>query len=83
MGSKLAQDDKVQVYEAIAFVISAMPMEQAAQSLRTFALDILSQMHTVAAKPTPATKAELQLVGGAYAIRAANTFNFNLSYRFY
>lgn len=64
MGSKLVQDDKVQVYEAIAFVISAMPMDQAGQSLRTFAVDILSQVHTVAAKPTPATKAELQTVGG-------------------
>ncbi|THH33518.1 hypothetical protein EUX98_g661 [Antrodiella citrinella] len=63
MGSKLAQDDKVQVYEAIAYVISAMPMEQAAQSLRTFALDILSQVHAVAAKPTPASKAELQTIG--------------------
>ena len=66
MGSKLVQDDKVQVYEAIAFVISAMPMDQAGQSLRTFAVDILSQVHTVAAKPTPATKAELQTVGGLF-----------------
>ena len=58
MGSKLAQDDKVQVYEAIAYVISAMPMEQAAQSLRTFSLDILGRVHGLAAKPI-ATKEEL------------------------
>lgn len=59
MGSKLAQDDKIQVYEAIAHVISAMPMEQAAQSLRTFSLDILAQVHALAIKPTVATKDEL------------------------
>ncbi len=59
MGSKLVQDDKVQVYEAIAYVISAMPMEQAAQSLRTFSLDILGHVHALASKTTPATKEEL------------------------
>lgn len=59
MGSKLAQDDKVQVYEAIAYVISAMPMEQAAQSLRTFSLDILGRVHALAIKTTPASKDEL------------------------
>ncbi len=58
MGNKLVQDDKVQVYEAIANVISAMPMEQAAQSLRTFSLDILGRVHALAVKPT-ATKEEL------------------------
>ncbi|KAI0348375.1 ARM repeat-containing protein [Trametopsis cervina] len=62
MGGKLAQEDKVQVYEAIAFVISAMPMEHAATSLREFALDILQLVHTTANKPTAATKEELKLV---------------------
>ncbi|KAI0673417.1 ARM repeat-containing protein [Trametes maxima] len=59
MGSKLIQDDKVQVYEAIAYVISAMPMEQAAQSLRTFSLDILGRVHALAAKTTAPSKDEL------------------------
>ncbi|KAI0660358.1 ARM repeat-containing protein [Cubamyces menziesii] len=59
MGNKLVQDDKVQVYEAIAYVISAMPMEQAAQSLRTFSLDILEHVHALSAKTTPPTKEEL------------------------
>ncbi|KAI0080303.1 ARM repeat-containing protein [Panus rudis PR-1116 ss-1] len=62
MGNKLIQDDKVQVYHAIAYVISAMPMEQAAQSLRTFAWDILAQVHTFTAKPTPPTKEERQMI---------------------
>ncbi|KAF8560277.1 ARM repeat-containing protein [Imleria badia] len=62
-GSKLAQDDRRQVYEAIAFVISAMPMEKAAESLRSFSFDILSQIHAVTAKTTPITKQELKEIG--------------------
>lgn len=67
-GSKLAQEDKVQVYEAIAHVISAMPMEQAAQSLRSFSLDILALVHTVANRPTLATKEELKVVTGTMSL---------------
>jgi len=62
-GAKLVQDDRRQVYEAIAYVISAMPMAQAAESLRTFSVDILAQIHAVTNKPTPITKEELQDVG--------------------
>ncbi|TFK77186.1 ARM repeat-containing protein [Pluteus cervinus] len=61
-GTQLSQDDRRQVYEAIAHVISAMPMEHAAESLRSFALDILAQVHTVASLQTPATKAQLEEV---------------------
>ena len=62
MGTNLGQDERVQVYAAIAHVISAMPMERAAESLRTFVLDILSGIHTIGSKPTPASKEELQNV---------------------
>lgn len=68
MGSKLAQDDKVQVYEAIAYVISAMPMEQAANSLRQFALDILAVVHNITSKPSAATKEELKTAAGMLAV---------------
>ncbi|KAG7450617.1 ARM repeat-containing protein [Guyanagaster necrorhizus] len=51
-GAKLSQDDKRQVYEAIAYVISAMPMERAAESLRTFSVDILSGVHDVTNQAT-------------------------------
>ena len=64
MGQKLVQDDKIQVFEAIAYVISAMPMEQAATSLREFALDILQVVHATANKPTAATKEELKIASG-------------------
>ena len=63
-GTKLVQDDRRQVYEAIAYVISAMPMNQAAESLKTFASDILAQVHAVASKPSAPTKAEIETVGG-------------------
>jgi transportin-3 len=62
-GTKLVQDDKRQVYEAIGHVISAMPMNAAADALKTFSLDILAQVHTLASKSTPPTKAEIETVG--------------------
>lgn len=52
------------MYEAIAFVISAMPMEQASQSLREFSLEILAVVHAAATKLTPATKEELKIAIG-------------------
>lgn len=61
-GSKLAQDDKGQVYMAIAHVISAMPMERAGESLRTFSMDILARVHAVSSQPTVASKQELEEV---------------------
>lgn len=56
-------EDKVQVYEAIAHVISAMPMETAAASLRKFSDDILSEVLAVTNK-TAVTKEEMASVCG-------------------
>ncbi|THH11118.1 hypothetical protein EW145_g861 [Phellinidium pouzarii] len=60
IGSKLVQDDRRRIYEAVAHVISAMPMDQAAQSLKTFSVDILGKIHAVVMKGTVPTKQELQ-----------------------
>ncbi|KAJ3574083.1 hypothetical protein NP233_g2008 [Leucocoprinus birnbaumii] len=60
-GSKLIQEDRRQVYEAIAHVISAMPIDRAAESLRTFSFDILSLLHDATAKPNP-SKEEMEIV---------------------
>ncbi|KAI5124707.1 hypothetical protein M0805_004313 [Coniferiporia weirii] len=60
IGSKLIQDDRRHLYEAVAHIISAMPMEQAAQSLKTFSVDILGKIHPVVAKSAALTKQELQ-----------------------
>lgn len=62
LDSKLVQDDRLRLYEAVAHVISAMPMEQAAQSLKTFSVDILSKIHTLLSKASGPTKQELQFI---------------------
>lgn len=51
-GSNLSQDHRREIYEATGHVISAMPMERAAESLRAFALDLLSIIHNAANDPT-------------------------------
>lgn len=38
-------------------------MEKAAESLRSFSFDILSQIHSVTGKTTPITKQELKEIG--------------------
>jgi transportin-3 len=62
-GVNLVQEDRRQVYEAIAYVISAMPMNRAAESLKTFSLDILAQVHAMSSKTTAPTKQEIEEVG--------------------
>jgi transportin-3 len=64
--SKLVHEDRRAVYEAIAHVISALPMEQAAQSLRTFSADILTRVHSVASNRALASKQELQEVSSRW-----------------
>ncbi|XP_006454694.1 hypothetical protein AGABI2DRAFT_182668 [Agaricus bisporus var. bisporus H97] len=63
-GPKLIQDDRRQVYEAIGHVISAMPIEPATQSLRTFSLDLLASIHDTTSKTTP-TKEEIDQASNA------------------
>jgi transportin-3 len=75
-GWKLVQEDKRQVYEAIAFVISAMPMEEAAKSLRTFSLDILAFVHSTANKSTIVTQAELRGVGSTWNVLNQNFVSY-------
>ena len=66
VGAKLLQEDKVVVYEAIAHVISAMPMDQAAESLKTFSSTILAAVFALTSKSGAATKQELQEVGSTF-----------------
>lgn len=55
------------MYEAIAFVITAMPMQQAAQTFREFSLEILATVHAVASKPGTVTKEELKTATGTFS----------------
>lgn len=77
IGTKVAQEDKATMYEAIAFVISAMPMDQAAQTLREFSLDILALVHAAASKPTMAIGQELKAAIGTN--RLLNSFDLSSS----
>lgn len=63
MGSKLIQDDRIQVYEAIAYVITSMPMNEAGESLKLLSLDLIKQIHDNASKPG-ASKEQLTVVAG-------------------
>lgn len=64
VGPKLVQDDRIQVYEAIAYIISSMPMADAGQTLRLFALDLVSQIHVAVSKGASVTKEDLQMIAG-------------------
>jgi len=61
IGPKLSQADRLQIYEAIAHIISSMPMEQAAASLRTFAFELLERIHVTTSKLS-ASKDDLKLI---------------------
>jgi transportin-3 len=63
VGQNLSQDDRLQVYEAIAHVISYMPMAEAALALRQFAVEILAKIEDVVVLPSP-TQEEVQTVAG-------------------
>lgn len=60
-GSRLLQEDRSEVYRAIAYVISAMPMSSAGESLKMFSFDILTKVHAVTVKQA-VTKEEMQEV---------------------
>ena len=66
MGGNLLQEDRRKIYEAVGHVITAMPMEQAAQSLKTFSIEILAKIH-VATRSVAPTKQELQDVSGEFS----------------
>jgi transportin-3 len=60
VNGKLVQDDMCQICEAVAYVVSSQPLQEAAEWLKTLSSDILSKVHTVVAKPGQVTKDDLQ-----------------------
>ena len=66
IGQKLQQDDRIQIYEAIAYVISSLPMDEAAQALSQFALEIIARVHFKAQLPTPSKEQIQQTAGKSY-----------------
>lgn len=66
VGPKLMQEDKVAIYEAVAWVISSMPMEESAATLRKFSIEILSTIATVVSQPTPPSSEENKIIQGTF-----------------
>ena len=64
VGGKLDQQDLVEVYEAIGYVIGGMDSAQSANVLRQFVEPLLGKVQEVIQAPAPAQKAELQVVAG-------------------
>lgn len=64
IGQKLPQDDRLQIYEAIAYVISSMPVTEAAPALSQFALEIIARVHFKAQLEHP-SQDQLQQTAGA------------------
>lgn len=81
VGGKLLQEDRRRIYEAVAHVISAMPMAQAAQSLHTFSVDILTKMHAIVAKESAVTKQELTELCGMLEPDSLNKLYSRAFYR--
>ncbi|GJJ13830.1 hypothetical protein Clacol_008087 [Clathrus columnatus] len=65
IGTKLNHEDQLQLYEAVAYVISSMPMREATQTLHTFCTGVLAKIHLIVNKPTLATKDELQTLSNS------------------
>lgn len=59
----------MQIYEAIAWVISSMPPPDAAAALGQFALEIVARINFKAGLDTP-TKDQLQQTTGTYLLPA-------------
>lgn len=72
VGPKLMQEDKVAIYEAVAWVISSMPMEESASTLRKFAIEILSSIAAIVSQPTPPTSEETKSIQGMFESSACD-----------
>lgn len=63
-GSHLGQQDLLEIWEALGYVISGMPADQAAPMLRQFIQPVFEQVQAVVIAPVEAQKGDLQKVGG-------------------
>lgn len=65
VGEKLDQADMVEVCEAIGYVISSLPSEEAAKALQQFCEPLIARVQAVASSQAEAPKPELQKVADA------------------
>lgn len=67
VGDRLDQADMVEVSEAIGYVISSMPPQEAAQALQQFTQPLIQRVQTVASTQNPG-KDELMKAAGEFSI---------------
>lgn len=65
VGEKLDQADMVEVCEAIGYVISSLPNQEAAKALEQFCEPLIARVQVAASSPTELPKADLQRVADA------------------
>lgn len=78
IGPSLAHDDVIQVSEAIAFVLSFMPVEDAAAGLRTFAMPMIQKAHDLTQKQGVPSRAELDVVAREFSSPSPHSFDLLL-----
>ncbi|CAE6491649.1 unnamed protein product [Rhizoctonia solani] len=59
---KISQSDRVEIYEGIAHVISAMSLQDAGTALKQMSLELLQKIHEAASAPPPASKAQTDAI---------------------
>ncbi|KAG8769346.1 Nuclear import receptor [Ceratobasidium sp. 428] len=62
MSPKISQSDRVEIYEGIAHVIAAMPLQDAGAALKQLSLELLQKIHEAATTPTLSPKAQVDAI---------------------
>ncbi|KAG9104620.1 Nuclear import receptor [Ceratobasidium sp. 370] len=62
MSPKISQSDRVEIYEGIAHVISAMPLQDAGTALKQLSLELLQKIHEAATTSTLSPKAQADAI---------------------
>ncbi|CUA72435.1 Transportin-3 [Mus musculus] [Rhizoctonia solani] len=59
---KISQSDRVEIYEGIAHVISAMSLQDAGTALKQMSLELLQKIHEAASAPSSASKVQTDAI---------------------
>ncbi|ELU44492.1 mRNA transport regulator [Rhizoctonia solani AG-1 IA] len=59
---EISQSDRVEIYEGIAHVISAMPLQDAGAALKQMSLELLEKIHEAASAPSSSVKVQTDAI---------------------
>ncbi|QRW00383.1 mRNA transport regulator [Ceratobasidium sp. AG-Ba] len=62
MSPKISQSDRVEIYEGIAHVISAMPLQDAGEALKRLSLELLQKIHEAATASNLSSKTQTDAI---------------------